>query len=329
MRLLDLRWRAFASYLSRSTNPILCGPFRSEVGFETLYWIPFLTAFRERYKIPKERLFYIGRGGSASWFDAAGRADLYEFLPLEAVRTLSTQTGHQTGSIKQLRPEGWERDVCNLAARATGLSTFHILSPTWMYQILSPFWEGKETLHWLDQHTLHPARLPAPSLPAGLKLPEQYVAMRWYARATFPLKEDLVLWARRFTEAVASRIPVILINSGMQTDDHSDINLGPIENTVKLSDLCKLDPVNNLAIQSSVIARAQAYAGTYGGMAQGAMRWGIPTIALYDQFGQTAPAHLHLTQSLSLKSGIPFVATQPRHFDALLPLILVKREAAA
>ena len=329
--LLDLRWVLTARTLARSSRPILLGPWRSEVGFELLYWIPFLTRFAKSYGIPAERLIYLGRGGSAQWFESAGRADLFEFLPLEAVRGLTIQSSQQTGSLKQQSEEAWERHVCALAATAMGLKRYHVLSPKWMYQLLSPFWEGSKPLTWLDDKLLHLAMMPPPPIPKSLEsqLPAQFVAMRWYARATWPLKEDLILWTRKLVESVAARVPVVLIDSGFQTDDHADINLGSIPNVHRLSTLQPMTPLNNLQIQSGVIARAQGYVGTYGGMAQGAMRWGVPTLALYDQFGQTSPMHLHLTQSLSLKSGVPFVATYPLAIERLTELVLAKREGVA
>lgn len=327
-RLLEAQWAMHARRLAASSRPIIAGPWRSEVGFELLYWIPFLERFRKTYSIPPERLFYIGRGGSAQWFQSAGRADLFEFLPLEAVRTLTVQASQQTGSIKQQHDPAWERHICALAATATGLTHYHRLSPSRMYRLLAPFWQGDESSKWLYRRTLHPVRMQAPPLAHELagKLPETYIAMRWYARSTWPLREDVVLWTRKLVEAVASRIPVVLIESDIHADDHADMNLGKLPNVVSLKDLTSQTPTDNLAIQSSVIQRAQGYVGTYGGMAQGAMRWGVPTVALYKDFGQTAPAHLSLTHELSLQSGVPFVATEPEHLDKLLPLILARKE---
>ena len=84
--LLRAQWALYARHLAASSRPILIGPWRSEVGFELLYWIPFLQAFRQRFKIPRDRLIAIGRGGSACWYDTAGSADLYEHLPIETAR---------------------------------------------------------------------------------------------------------------------------------------------------------------------------------------------------------------------------------------------------
>ena len=323
-RRLRLQWHLHARRLQYSRRPILVGPWRSEVGFELLYWIPFLAHFTKHYRIDPARMIAIGRGGSSAWYGMAGTADLYEFLPVDAARQFSIRASQQTGSLKQHTVEGWESHVCALTAKSLGLETYHVLSPSWLYQLVAPWWQGQQPIGWLDRWLLQPVTFPKPVIEPDLQasLPPRYIAMRWYVRATWPHKEDLLLWTRRLVESVASRIPVILIDSPLHNDDHADLNLGEIPNTRRLSEFTHQTPLNNLAIQSAVVARAQGYIGTYGGMAQGAMRWGVPTLALYDQFGQTAPQHLALTQWLSLRTGVPFVACRPKDLEALLPLVI-------
>src|SRR6185295_9784669 len=48
-------WFAKQQQLKRSTLPILVGPFRGEVGFEVLYWIPFLRRLVKRLNIDPAR----------------------------------------------------------------------------------------------------------------------------------------------------------------------------------------------------------------------------------------------------------------------------------
>jgi hypothetical protein len=321
--MLEQQWRVFARYLSLSNRPILIGPWRSEVGFEILYWIPFLHKFMQDYKIQPDRLIAVGRGGSAAWYGFAGSADLYEHVPVEVSRTWSIQASQQTGSMKPHREEPWERHVCGLTAHALGLARYHRLSPSWMYSLLRPYWEGRTSQRWITERTLQPVKMLAPKLTPALqsKLPKEFIAMRWYARPTWPYQEKLNLWTREFTEKIAQKMPVVMIDS-FHADDHADIHTGKIENVFRLSDLTEMTALDNLAIQSSVIAKAKAYVGTYGGMSQAAMRWGVPTLALYAEFGQTAPEHLSLTQHLSLRTGVPFIACQPKDVDGALPLIL-------
>lgn len=321
--LLEQRWRAYARYLSLGKRPILAGPWRSEVGFEILYWIPWLHQFMLDYQIPKERMIAIGRGGSAEWYGVNGTADLYEHVPVETVRQWGLRASQQTGSIKQQRREAWEAHVCGLTAHALGVPRYHVLSPCWMYGLLAPFWEGKTSQRWLNNRLAHMKTMPAPPIAPALqaKLPKDFLAMRWYTRPTWPFREDLLLWTRQLVEKAAKTGPVILIDS-FHADDHADINLGQIPNVSKLSDLIDMTPLNNLAVQAQVIARAKAYIGTYGGMSQLAMRFGVPTLALYKDFGQTAPEHLSLTQHLSLRTGTPFIACTPSQVDGVLPQIL-------
>lgn len=318
--MLSALWEVKARQLARSRKPIICGPYRSEVGFECLYWVPFLHALRERYGVSRDRLIVVGRGGSSAWYDTGGSADLFEFLPVDVVRTLSVQASQQTGSVKQRDAEPWERHICALTATSLGLADYCTLSPAWMYRLVAPWWEGRKPLSWLDRYLLQPVRLPAPPVAPALaaKLPAGYVAMRWYARATWPHSEKTLLWTRKLVERVAKHHPVVLVNSGFHADDHSDIALGPIENVFDLSQLTAMTPLDNLAVQSSVIAGAKAYIGTYGGLAQGAMRWGVPTYCLYDQFGQTSPHHLFLSHALSLQTGVPFMAGTSKQLDSLV-----------
>ena len=49
------------------TQPIIVGPWLSEVGYEVLYWVPFLRWVMAAYRIPERRLIAMSRGGTESW----------------------------------------------------------------------------------------------------------------------------------------------------------------------------------------------------------------------------------------------------------------------
>ena len=48
-----------------AATPIVAGPWLGEVGFELLYWVPFLRWFAERFAVAPERLLVVSRGGTA------------------------------------------------------------------------------------------------------------------------------------------------------------------------------------------------------------------------------------------------------------------------
>ena len=47
--------------LARSGQPIIAGPWLAEVGYEVLYWIPFLRWWADAHGVPRERLVIVSR----------------------------------------------------------------------------------------------------------------------------------------------------------------------------------------------------------------------------------------------------------------------------
>src|SRR5689334_25417524 len=60
-------WPLKRQQLLRSKDPILVGPWLSEIGFEALYWIPFLQRLIHD-GLDRSRLIPISRGGAAAWY---------------------------------------------------------------------------------------------------------------------------------------------------------------------------------------------------------------------------------------------------------------------
>ena len=72
LRIEERRIRRRIERLARSDRPVLVGPWAGEVGFELLYWVPFVTwALREAAVAP-ERIVVVSRGGPASWYAHLG-----------------------------------------------------------------------------------------------------------------------------------------------------------------------------------------------------------------------------------------------------------------
>src|SRR5258706_1544785 len=53
--------------IGEGDRPIIVGPWLAEVGYDVLYWVPFLRWFADKYGIPRERLIVLSRGGVARW----------------------------------------------------------------------------------------------------------------------------------------------------------------------------------------------------------------------------------------------------------------------
>jgi hypothetical protein len=297
-------WTPYQRALGASDAPILVGPFRGEVGFESLYWLPFLAKFRHDFAIPAERIVPITRGGAALWYDAPKGLELYAMRTPQEVRVENRIQHQRTGMLKQTHVTPWDRQVLRDAAETLGLRKYRTLHPAWMYQVLEPFWEARTGLNWL-QDRVRFAPFPQMNL-EGVTLPESFVAVRYYFRATLRATSTVVEFAKHSIRMLAKSQPVVILTSGHYLDDHLDYIPKDVPNVTVLSDLVTLTPQNNLAIQAAVLQRALGFVGTYGGMAQLALRLGKPSVSVYEDWHGTAFPHRHLSEALAVQMGVGF-----------------------
>ena len=298
---LDLHMR----WLLRGTAPILVGPWLSEVGFEALYWIPFVHYLRHRYKIPKDRLIAVSRGGAAFWYDVDHHVELFDYVPLKDLRLSQLERHQQTQSLKQMAPTPWEAQLLPLIATRLGLRRYRVLHPSLMYQHFQSWWTAEMGLADCVKH-LRFAPMPVLLPPPELQLPERYIAVKFYRRPTWPGTADLDHWTEDLIGRLATKMPIVSLATGLPADDHTDIN---IPNVPTLAG--HVTPQNNLALQSAVIAKAQAFIGTYGGTMQLAVRLGVPAAGFFTQFQGTSHAHLVLTQFLGVNAQRPVFVGRP------------------
>lgn len=295
--------------LSADTKPILIGPWRSEPGFECLYFLPFLRFLAFKVKGFDQRAAIVTRGGLAPLYKdvAAQGYDLFALRSVTEVRRESlydTQIRQKGKTIKQVEPTPWDDEVLADAAAELKLGTlYHVVHPALMYWALAPFWEEQAGLRYLQSLAHY---VPLPKIGLQGDLPKEYVAMKWYGRPTFPYPHpEVAEFVQHVVATVAKQIPVVMLQTQGEYDDHIDI---PIvgENVHLLPN--DLAPEENLKVQVAVLGGARAFMGPYGGMAQLALRLGVPSVSFYTEFGGTCHAHLSLSSWLSKATKVPFVA---------------------
>ena len=300
-------------WMAKTRRPIMIGPWTSEMGFEVLYWIPYLEQVIERYKLDRDRLIVVTRGGAGVWYRAGRTVELYDYVPPGDVRLVALDAQKTMASIKQLRVTTWERKLLGLMTERMGVRRYHLLHPSRVYQALDGYW-GSQTMGFSPamQH-LRFTPVPTPPVPVGLSLPEQFVAVRWYQRATWPLREELVDWTRAMVVAIAERMPVVVLQLSAYLDDHVDF---PVPEGPNIHHVIAEPWRENLAVQSAILKRASAFVGTWGGVAQLAVRLGIPTAAFYDRWHSCSYAHKTLTSWLATVQGTPLFVGRPQDIEA-------------
>ena len=285
----------------------MVGPWRSEVGFEVLYWLPWLTAWRKRYNISKERLIAVSRGGAGVWYDTHQALDLYDYAPVSQVRQAMLLDAARSGSVKQQTVSAWETAQLAVLAEALGIRRYHVLHPSVMYNSLTPWWEGQ--MAWNDlmpQLAFEP--FPLAFVPLSLPLPERFVAVSFYARHTWPLSDELQTWAAQLVDSIAKVIPVVVLDSGLHADEHLPF---PLEGPHIINLAPHVTASNGLAMQASVIAKSQGFVGTYGGTMQLAVRLKKPAMGFFQKFEGTCYAHKQLTEWLGVQQQTPVFIGRP------------------
>ena len=106
------------------SGPIILGPWLSEVGYEALYWVPFVRWFARNYDVDPERIVALSRGGVAAWY--GGIASRYvEQFDLFTPREFAARNEARRGDAdqKQLALSDFDNEVLSRARRRLGIET--------------------------------------------------------------------------------------------------------------------------------------------------------------------------------------------------------------
>ena len=279
--------RALASGAS-SGRPIIVGPWTSEVGYEALYWIPFLHWAMDRYGVNRQRVVAVSRGGTEAWYSgiAARYVDVFDCIdPREFAE--AARVRRETGDQKQMAASELDHRIAAIASARLGLKDAAVWQPGLMYQLFRAFWYGDRSLQFLLRHAdfvraraALTASLREPSAVALPPLPTGYAAVKFYTGQALPDTPANREALRRYVERLAARMPVVMLDTAWTMDDHQDYAFEGIRGVTTLRP--SLDPRTNLGMQTRVIAGARLFAGTCGGLAWLAPLLGVDTLAVYE-----------------------------------------------
>jgi hypothetical protein len=277
-------------HIASGGAPIIVGPWISEVGYEVLYWVPFLRWFRDRYAIAPGRIVAVSRGGVAEWYSgiAARYVDVLDLYSPEAF-AMHAQARRSAGDQKQLDPSAWEHDIVGDVRRRLGLPDAHVLHPGLMYRLFRGVWHGDRGLDFLFTHTDYAS----PGVVSSTQddwLPANFAAVKFYTGPALPDTPETRSQLRAAVARVAERMPVVTLDTGLGLDEHRDYLFDGVPGVLDLRD--RMTPATNLGVQSRVMARASLFVGTCGSLAWLAPMLGVPTVAVYED-DRYVSAHLY------------------------------------
>jgi hypothetical protein len=306
--------------IGKSERPIVIGPWISEVGFEVLYWIPFLNWALKEFGLQQRRLIVVSRGGARPWYQhlAAEYVDVFDLFTVEEYRARNEERWSDGGNQKQFAVTDMEREIVERAKHKLGVDSVDLLHPSVMYKLLQFFWFGKASVRLLTEHAEYRRLSPAgDEILAGL--PKEYVAVRFYFRPSFPDTPDNRRLATDIIRSLSRELPVVLLNTGLNIDDHEDIDVSGGQGVHRVDHL--MTPQRNLDIQTSVISNARALVGTYGGLTYLGPCYGVPSVGFYSHASELIPAHLDVGWRLGRAMAAPLTPLHVKSADTVRMLL--------
>lgn len=265
--------------LVRGTDPLIVGPWLSEVGYEVLYWIPFVRWVKSTYHIKTDRLIVVSRGGASAWYrDITPHAvELFDLMsPQEFVDRNNRRAAEGGGTVKQRGQSAMDEDVLREVMRREGLSSARVLHPSFLYRLFQQFWLGHRAPSFLERRTkyrlIEPPAIPLPPLP------REYVAVKFYTAASLPPTDRNRRLLQSLVLKLAATRDVVMLDTGLALDDHEDYTFDAASRIHSVRGL--LRPEDNLALQTAIIARARSFVGTCGSVAWLAPLLGVDTTAV-------------------------------------------------
>ena len=288
--------------MAAGTGPIVVGPWLAEVGYEVLYWIPFLRWLVDAHGIPRERLIAVSRGGLETMYDElAGRyVDIFDLMtPQElAAANARRQTEHEGGGRKQTGTSGLEADLVARVKGHLSVPDARVCQPAFLFRMFRNVWHGNLPVDVFTTHTRYATKTLETTRMPGV--PDDFIAVKLYAGPALTTSDSTRAAARALVEQAARIAPVVLLETGLNLDEHRDFDLGGIANVTSAGAL--MQPRTNLGVQLSLIARSRFFLGTCGGLAWVAPFLGVPTVAVYDTDAMLAP-HLLLARRAGHDAG--------------------------
>ncbi len=275
----DVSARRTLRAAAAGSGPIILGPWLSEVGYEALYWVPFVRWFTRHYDVDPDRVIALSRGGVSAWY--GGIASRYVeqfdlFTPQEFAARNEARRGE--ADQKQLAHSAFDEEILSRARASLGLEDAHVCHPSAMFSLLRQFWLGNDSLQYVLDYTeyarigtIGPVELPP--------LPDRFVAVKFYtgrALMDTPAHREML---RGLVERVSRKYPIVTLNTNLALDEHADYVFQDIPGLISLDRW--MTPQNNLGVQTEVIRRATRFIGTCGSLAWLAPMLGTDTLAVY------------------------------------------------
>ena len=302
---------------------VILGPWLSEVGYEILYWMPFVRWMVEVSIFDPQQAVLVTRGGAEVWYPGLYRdaIDIFSLYSPQEFRRRNDERILKIGTQKHISQEEFDRDIIRLVQERVG-EQCEVIHPEEMYRFLQPLLSagGGRAPMEVGRRVLNYRGLPAPNMSElKARLPRKYVAVKFYFRSSFADTSINRAYVGQLLSQIASLHEIVLLNTRLEFDDHTECDAAASARIHRIDDL--LTPANNLAVQSAVIAGAQAFFGTYGGLSYVPLCYEVPSFAFKSSNEGLNWIHLHFANEFAVEQNTPFHIFDTQDFNLIRDLV--------
>jgi hypothetical protein len=271
-------------------GPVVVGPWLWEVGFELLYWIPYVRAILRNQGVTPDRVVVLSRGGVRGWYEgiADGYRDILDIWDADMFRARMEERAGEGQGRKAFSMDATQMELATLAmGMPPGEGRYHLVAPSALFGRYRVAWRSRVASQAvLDPLAFAPLVHPAP-LEGAPK--EPYVAVKLYFSDCFPDTLRNRQFCLDLIRTLAEFCPVVVLGLSARMDDHETVFQDMGERVIDGSRL--YDMADNLGAQTALIAHALGLVATHGGFSYLAHLLGKPCLQVVDLPATVNPVH--------------------------------------
>jgi hypothetical protein len=285
-----------------SRDHIIIAPWLGEIGYEVLYWIPFLVKMKETGRLTNAKITVISRGGVSAWYQEVSSEyiEIYDYLTPTAFEEIKSNRIKRVGTQKlSVLDNESEKEI--LKTIFPNIDSFeNVLYPSdFFYPTRALFSQlGRVAPFKMASDLLSTNPYFGVDSEMNSLIPDSpYICVKFYKRTSFEVSEEVM-------KALIDSLLLFAHKKGyriIDLDSGSDLDLqhASFKESSKLltsQSIFDSQPSNNLSWQSALIKNSKLFIGTYGGPSYLPMMFNVPTIALITSRKGLNPIHERVVQ---------------------------------
>jgi hypothetical protein len=285
---------------ARLPGEVIVGPWTGEVGFELLYWIPFLGWLASQ-GVSGSRMTVLSRGGAGVWYRhlTSRYLDVLDLVTPDDFRERTAGKKKQYDDKRDLDMELIEKARAKLS-----LPDALVVHPSAMFRLFRGLWGKQATVELVESFASYRPLEPPPAAdasPAGL--PSNYVVAKFYFSQAFPETAENRAFVAEMLRTVSAQVPVVVLSTLVRLDEHHDAQVARGGGLIVVD--THTVPQRNLELQTRLIAGARGFIGTYGGFSYLAPLYGVDSLSFFSDRDKLVPFHLDHAQATfgAMKAG--------------------------